>query len=128
MALTTKGRGDLSGNILWRQDTGAPYVPSLLHHRGLLYLATENGVLTVVDAATGKLVFKERLGGGFSASPVATREHIVLANEDGELFILAAGRTFELVQKVSFDSRIMASPVVVDGRLVVRTDQKVFVF
>lgn len=134
MAIRTGGSGDVtSSHTLWRVPTGAPYVASLLHHEGLLYLATENGILSAVGAEDGKTVWRTRLGGYFSASPLAVRDdengdRILLANEEGELFVVRAGREFELLEKSEFPERILASPVIAGGRLLVRTDSKLYAF
>ena len=78
---------------MWRTDTGAPYVSSLVHYDGLLYMAGDVGVLSAIDATTGQRVWQERTGGVFTASPVAADGKIYLLSEDGQTIVLAAGST-----------------------------------
>ncbi|MGH8248035.1 MAG: hypothetical protein ACREUU_16555, partial [Gammaproteobacteria bacterium] len=60
-----------------------PYVSSLLLYQGLIYMATETGIASCVDAAIGQLLWRERMGGVFPASPVAAEGRIYLVNEVG---------------------------------------------
>ena len=128
-AVRTGGSGDVNtSHVLWQHQTGAPYTSSLLYHDGLVYLATENGVVSAVDAANGETVWKERLGGYFSASPVAADGKIYLLNEEGEAFVLKAGRQFVQLSKTEFPERLMASPIAANGRVFIRSDGRVYAF
>ena len=129
LALRTGGTGDVTAtHTLWRKETGAPYVSSPLYHRGLVYLATEVGVASAIDADTGESVWRQRLGGNFSASPLAAGDEIVFVNQEGDLFVIAAGSEYRLVRQVTFPERVMASPVLTGGRLYVRTDSRLYAF
>jgi outer membrane protein assembly factor BamB len=107
---------------VWEVKTGAPYVSSLLFYHGLIYMATETGIASCVDAADGKLLWRERLGGVFSASPVGANGKVYLVNENGETFVLNAGRQFQVLHKNVIEERTLASPAVSGGRLFLRTD------
>ena len=123
MAVRAGGSNDVNGShVKWQIPTGAPYVSSLLYHDGLIYMATETGVASCLDAETGATLWKERLGGYFSASPVAAAGKVYFANEEGETFVVKAGRTFKLLQKNELDERTMASPAFARGRIFIRTD------
>lgn len=127
MALKPGGRGDVSrSHLQWLVPTGAPYVSSILYYQGLLYMATELGIASCVDAADGRTLWKQRLGGVFSASPVAAAGKVFLVNEQGEAFVLAAGRDFKLLAKNHLGERTLASPALSGGRLYLRTDQHLF--
>ena len=127
LALATGGLGDVSDtHIRWRHPTRAPYVSSLLLYDGLLYMATENGVLTVTDATSGAIVWRERLGGVFTASPVAASGHVYFLNESGETVVLRPGREPTVVSRNRLGERSLASPAVVEGRILIRTDQHLF--
>lgn len=124
MAVKTSGRGGIQpSDILWRIPTGAPYVSSLLYHGGLIYMATESGIGSCVDAASGKTLWKKRLGGYFSASPVAADGKVYLVNEEGDAFVLKAGREYHLLQKNSLGERTLASPAIAGGDIFLRTDE-----
>jgi outer membrane protein assembly factor BamB len=111
------------GKVLWEVKTGAPYVSSLLYYEGLLYMATETGIASCVDAATGKTLWKERFGGVFSASPVAANGKVYLINESGEAFVLQAGRELKILHKNLLAERTLASPAVSGGQIFLRTDE-----
>ena len=100
--------------------------PSPVYYRGLLYVLLDNGVLTCLDGATGKEVYRKRLGGSCNSSPVANDGCIYLSNNDGTTFVVKAGREFALVGTNSLDERITASPAVAGDALIFRTDSHVY--
>ncbi len=126
MAIRPGGKGDISKtHVLWRIDTGAPYVSSLVYHDGLLYMAGDVGVLSAIDAKTGKRIWQERTGGVFTASPVAADGKIYLLSEDGQTIVLAAGKTPRVLARNRLAARQLASPAISGGRLFIRTDDAV---
>ncbi len=125
-ALRAGGRGDLSSQLLWIVPTGAPYVSSLLHYEGRLYMANDVGVLTAVNAADGERVWQERVEGVFSASPIAGAGHVYFPSEGGVTFVVKAGPKPEIVARNDLGARIIASPAASGGRLFIRTDDALF--
>ena len=116
-------------HVAWRKTRGSPYTPTPIVYDGLLYVCNDNGVLTVYDAATGAQVYTHRIGttnSTFSASPVAGRGHLYLSSEDGEVFVVKAGRTYELIATNRMGEALMATPAISDGILIVRGQQHVF--
>ena len=107
---------------------GGPYKPSPVIYDGLMYVVNNAGILTVYEAPTGKQVYQQRLGtgGSFSASPVAADGKVYAWSEDGDVYVVKAGRTFEQVGKNSMGEVIMATPAVADGMLVVRGMKHVY--
>jgi len=127
MALRPGGKGDLAPNqLVWKVESGAPYISSLVYYDGLIYMVGDVGVLTVVDAKTGARVYQERIGGVYSASPVAADGKIYLLSEDGEAIVISAGRTPTIVARNKLDARQLASPAVAGGRLFVRSDDALY--
>jgi outer membrane protein assembly factor BamB len=125
MAIRTGGRGNVSAtHVAWKVPTGAPYVPSLVFYQGLVYMAGELGVVNVVDAATGQRVWQERIGGIFTASPVAGDGKIYLVSETGETVVLKAGRTPAVLARNRLDAHFVASPAIAGGRLFLRADDR----
>ncbi|HVS64962.1 MAG TPA: PQQ-binding-like beta-propeller repeat protein [Thermoanaerobaculia bacterium] len=125
LALRPDGRGDVTdSHTLWRVDTGAPYVSSLVVYDGLLYMAADHGVVTAIDPATGERIWRERTGGIFSASPVAGDGKLYLMSETGATFVYAAGRESEVLATNQIEGRIVATPAISDGRIFVRTDER----
>lgn len=125
-AIRPGGRGDVSKtHVVWHVPTGSPYVSSLVHYDGLLYMAGDVGVITCVDAKTGAPVWRERLGGVYTASPVAADGKIYLPSESGETIVLRAGRTPQVLARNQIDGRVLASPAIAGGRIFIRTDDHV---
>jgi len=85
-------------------------------------MSNEVGVVSCVEAASGTLLWKERLAGIFFASPVAADGKIYFTGETGEVFVLRAGRTAELLAKNTLEERLLASPAVSGGTIFLRGD------
>ncbi len=128
MAIKPGGSGEIaaSGHVLWRVASGGPYISSLVFYEGLIYMMGDVGVLTVTDAKTGERVHQERLGGVYSASPVAADGKVYLLSEDGETIVLAAGRTPRVLARNRLNARQLASPAISGGRLFIRSDDALF--
>jgi outer membrane protein assembly factor BamB len=103
--------------------TGAPYVGSLVHHQGLVFMATEQGIATAVDPATGERVWRQRLGGAFTSSPVAGDGKVYFTNEGGETVVLEAGREGKVLARNTLGERVVGSPAISDGQIFMRTDE-----
>jgi outer membrane protein assembly factor BamB len=125
MALPLASTGRISPKAArWRIDRGSPYTSTPLVYDNVLYVLTDGGVFSAYDAATGALVYHARLGSGtsgFSASPVAAGGHLYVANEDGDLFVVRAGKTPEVVFTHAFKETIFATPALDGNLLIVRT-------
>jgi outer membrane protein assembly factor BamB len=125
LAIRLGGSGDISNShVVWKTPTGAPYVSSLVHYDGLLYMATEMGIVSAIDPATGQSVWRERMGGVFTASPVAGDGKVYLASETGETLVLRAGRTPQILSRNRLNTHIVASPAIAGGRLYLRGDDE----
>ena len=128
MAIKPGGRGDLAGteHILWHVPTGAPYVSSVVHYKGVIYLASDAGVLQAADAKTGERLFQMRTGGVFSAAPIAGDGKIYFVSENGETIVLRASREPEIVTRNSINGRFLASPIAAYGQLFLRSDDTIY--
>ncbi len=123
MAIRAGGRGDVSRtHVRWSVPTGAPYVSSLVYYDGLVYMASDVGVVSAVDAGSGQRVWQERIAGIFTASPVAGDGKIYLPSETGDTIVLAAGREPRVLARNPLGERTAASPAVAHGRIFLRTD------
>jgi hypothetical protein len=128
LAIRPGGKGDVTGtHLVWSTPRGSPFVPSPILHDGLLYMVNDmQSIGTCFDARSGETVWQERLGvakrEGFSASPIGVDGKIFFTNDDGETFVLRAGRKFELLHVNNIGERMLASPALVDGRWYMRTD------
>jgi outer membrane protein assembly factor BamB len=130
-AVRAGARGDLSlppgrsssDAIAWSHDRDGTYISSPIVYRGLLYTLNNNGILTAYDADTGERLYRARVGGGgaFSASPIAADGKLFVASEDGDVFVVQAGREYVELARHSMNEVIMASPAISDGLLFIRT-------
>jgi outer membrane protein assembly factor BamB len=128
MAVRTGGRGDVNAShIVWQTPTGAPYVSSLVYDAGLVYMTTDIGGITAVDAKTGERVWQHRLNAVFSASPVAADGKVYFTSETGTVFVVRSGsRTPEILATNEMGERFIASPAISGGRLFLRSDDRLF--
>jgi outer membrane protein assembly factor BamB len=126
VAIRAGGSGDVAANgVVWRMPSGAPNISSPIHHDGLIDMAGD-GVVTVSDAKTGERVYHERVGGVYTASPVAGDGKIYLVSEDGETIVLRAGRTPAILARNHLTARQLASPAIAGGRLFIRSDDVLY--
>ena len=110
-------------SFAWSTTRGGPYLPTPLVYGDLLYVLLNNGTLAAFDAKTGERLYQERLGGkggSFSASPVAADGKIYLTSEDGDVFVVKAGRAYELLATNPVGEVLMATPAIADGVLYFR--------
>ena len=125
MAIRLGGRGDIaSTHVDWRVPTGAPYVSSLLHYQGVIYMGGENGILSAVDATNGQRLWQERVGGVFTASPIGGDGKVYFVSEAGETVVLKAGRTFQVLSRNRVPGHFVASPAAGGGKLFLRADDR----
>lgn len=98
-----------------------------LLYRGILYVVSSRGVLTAFEPRTGVQIYQQRLApGGYSASPVAADGRIYIAGEDGQIFTIRAGRTFEILATSAMNEPTMATPALAGHTLFVRTEHWVW--
>lgn len=124
--------GDATGdtkNLHWKLDRGTPDVASPVIYDGYVYLADEKGVLSCLDAESGKIQYQQRLlAGNHRSTPVAAGAHIFVAGRKGRLFVVKAGPEFKLVSKIDLAEETTASPAIANGRLYVRTFEALYAF
>lgn len=117
-------KADGSGEIAWENGTRV-YVPSMLVHQGHLFAVADAGVAYCWNAATGEELWKGRLGGTFSSSPVLVGERIYVTNEEGETFVFKASLTeFELLAKNRLGNVCFASPAICGSRIYTRVAEQ----
>lgn len=112
--------------IAWQSSKGSPYTPTPIIYEDLLYICADNGVLSAYDAKTGTLIYQQRLPSSFSASPVAADGKLYLASQDGEVFVVKAGRKYELLATNPMGQALMATPAISDGLLIVRAEDYIY--
>lgn len=130
-AIKLGGSGDLTGTtkVVWEYEKGTAYVPSNLLYGDYLYLVSDKGILTGIDAVSGKIVYE---GGRvpvpsmFKASPVGFQGHILLASEDGDVFVVRGGPVHEVLAVNSIDESIWASPAIAGGKIFIRSEKHLY--
>jgi outer membrane protein assembly factor BamB len=118
-----------SQSVVWSRTARGPYMSTPLVYGGLLYVLANNGVFDAYQVKTGDEVYRQRLpeiGSGYSASPVAADGKIYLSNEDGEMLVVRAGRTFEHIATNSMGEPLMATPALSNGVMYVRSSRTLF--
>ncbi|MFO0901960.1 MAG: PQQ-binding-like beta-propeller repeat protein [Pirellulales bacterium] len=121
------GRGDVTqSHVAWKQTKGIPKYSSPCLVGDLLFTSAENGVLSCLDAKTGEVVWQERVGGSFTASPITAEGRVYFSNEDGDTFVVAAARKYELAGRGKLEQGCMASLAVYDKSLIIRTTKNLY--
>ena len=135
-AIRETATGDISlapnetsnANVVWSVQRGGAYMATPLLYRDQLYVLAWNGVLHTFDAKTGERFFQQRLGGGtsaFTASPIAADGKLYFMSEEGDVFVVKPGRTFELLATNAMGQIVMATPAVSDGVIYFRTGKSI---
>jgi outer membrane protein assembly factor BamB len=123
-AIRVGGRGDVTDtNITWRTASLVPQTPSPLLVDDLLFMINDAGVLTCLEAASGRQVWRERLRGSFAASLLYADGHVYCFSRDGVTTVLKAARSYELLATNVLDSGFMASPAVSGRTFFLRTKE-----
>ena len=121
----------IGGGLVWKFLRSIPQLPSPLVYRGVLYMINEGGVLTTLDASTGKLYKQARLRGEadkYYASPVAADGKIYVTSHTGKVSVLKAGAEQELLAVNEVEEDVLATPALVDGRVIIRTKGAVYCY
>ena len=115
--------------IAWFQPRLSGYTPSPLFYRGQLYVVNDNGVMQVVDAATGAEIYRARVGGvgnTFSSSPFASSGRVYALSEDGDTFVFEAGKEYVELAKNSLGEMSLSTPAADETSLFVRTQTRLY--
>jgi outer membrane protein assembly factor BamB len=122
-AVRSGGEGGVTAtHLVWEQTQGVPMIPSFVYLRPHLYAVTTNGFAFCFEARDGKVVWQERIGGAFSASPVYADGCLYLLAEDGTTTVLEAGPTFKRIARNPLNEAAQASMAVSGGQFFIRTE------
>lgn len=129
MAVRLGGKGNVTDtHVAWTLNKGAPHTPSMILQGDELYMVADNGIASCVNAKTGELHWRERLGSGYSASPIRVDERIYFFSEEGQCHVVACGQEFKLLAESDLGERTLASPAVVENALIIRTENNLYRF
>jgi len=121
-AVKPDGQGDVTTtHVAWKLTKGAPRYASQVLVGDLLFMGNDQGVLSCVDARTGDVMWQERVGGTFTASPLAAGDRIYFFSEEGDVPVIAATREFKLLAKNKISAGFMASAAVTGDALILRS-------
>jgi outer membrane protein assembly factor BamB len=129
LAIRPDGSGDVTAtHVAWTAKRGVPHTASLLLVGEELYMVSDGGMASCLDARTGKVYWQERLGGNFSASPVDADGKVYFQSEDGVGTVIEAGREFKKLARNALGEKTLASYAVVDAALFLRTEKNLYRF
>jgi len=122
IGINPDGFGNVTNtHVLWHDHRGASYVPSPIAAGNWFFVVSDGGVATCWEAKTGNLLWKQRLGAHHSASPVSAGGNLYFPADNGDMFVLKAGPTYDLVSQNSIDEECHASPAISQGELFIRS-------
>jgi outer membrane protein assembly factor BamB len=126
-AVSLQADGDAATRkVVWETARNVPTMPSAVYVKPYLFLVSEKGIATCLEAATGKEKWQERLSGSYSASPVAADGHVYFLSEEGETTVILAGGQFEVVARNALNEPCQASMAVSHRQLFIRTREHLF--
>ncbi len=125
LAIDPSGQGDVTeSHVKWSTaSANIPHTPSLVGMHGKVAMVSDKGIAAAYDALTGKELWKERIGGNFSASPLLVGSLMYLLSEEGDCTVLDIADIPTVVAKNKLDARTLASPAVIGNDLLIRTDK-----
>lgn len=127
LAIRVDGQGDVTGtHVAWKATSQVPLMSSPLLAGVDLYFVADAGVLTCLDALTGRLRWRERLGGNYAASPTLADGRIYLFSREGKALILRPGPRFEKLAENQLAATIFATPAFVGNAIYLRSDTHLY--
>ena len=126
-AIRPNGSGDVTQtHVVWSRKRGVPLNPSPLLVDEELYIVSDRGIATCLNARTGRTYWRQRLGGDFSASPIYADGRIYFLNEEGETTVISAGTQFKKLATNLLDGRTLSSMAVSGKSIYLRTDRYLY--
>jgi outer membrane protein assembly factor BamB len=121
--ITLQGDETSNSGVQWSLARGGSYIHTMLLYRDLLYNVNWNGTILCLDPASGKEVYSAKLGSSrsFIASPVASDGRIYIVDEEGTVYIIKDGRTFNVLAEIPMKDICMTAPAITDGMIFFRT-------
>jgi outer membrane protein assembly factor BamB len=108
-------------HVAWKVKRSVSNKPSILLIDDLIYMINDTGIASCVEAKSGELVWQQRIGGEYSASPVYADGKIWLFSEDGKTTVIRPGRVFETLTENKLDEGFLASPAIAGKAFYLRT-------
>jgi outer membrane protein assembly factor BamB len=126
-AVRTGGKGDVTKtHIAWESKDDVSKIPSMLYVRPFLFLITETGVAKCIRAKTGEEIWRERLEGRYSASPIWTDGRIYFLSAKGKTTVVQAGDEFKVLAENELNEKCGASPAVSQKHIFIRSENNLY--
>lgn len=113
-------------HVAWTTKKAAPHTPSLLLVNDELYMVSDKGIASCLNALTGQEHWSERIGGGYSASPLLADGKIYIQSEEGPAIVIKPGKQFAKLADAGFKERTLASYAVGENCLFIRTESNLY--
>lgn len=127
IAVKPEGSGNITeSGFVWQTDVDVPGINTPVAHNGLLYMIQEKGQLTCLEAATGNVVYKEKLKGEFYSSPIIADGKVYLPSKQGIVYVLKEGRAFEILAQNKLDAEFWASIAISGQTIILRSDKNLY--
>ena len=127
LAVRPDGTGDVTkSHVAWKLARGVPLTPSPIIVGDEFYMVNDGGIASCLDARTGMVIWQQRLGGTYSASPVFADGRIYFLAEQGVTTVIAPGKEFRRLATNPLDGGLLASMAVSNGSLFLRTDTHLY--
>jgi outer membrane protein assembly factor BamB len=130
LAIKLGGSGDITkSSIAWQYEKGTAYVSSPILYGDYIYLISDKGILTCLDAKTGLVKYeggRVPVPASFMSSPVAFDGKILMSSQDGDTFVVKAGPVHEVMRTNSLSEPIYTTPALAGGRIFIRGEKNLY--
>jgi outer membrane protein assembly factor BamB len=127
LAVRVDGQGDVTDtHLAWKTDKLVPKTASPILVDGLLYMVSDDGMITCLQEKTGEQVWRQRIGGNYAGSPIYADGRIYFCNQQGKTTVIKPGHNYEALATNTLDTGLMASPAVSGKALYLRTKTHIY--
>jgi outer membrane protein assembly factor BamB len=127
LAIRADGRGDVTKtHVAWRISKQVPAMSSPIVIDRVVYMVSDEGVVTCADSKSGDVLFRQRVGGNYSASPLVADGKLLFASREGDVTVARAAATWEELSKNHLSGQLMASPAIWEDSLILRSDSHLY--
>ena len=128
LAIDPNGNGDVTdSHVRWSfKSPNVPKTSSLVGYRNQIIMSSDQGIGSAVDCTSGQELWKKRLGGNYSASPLLNGDFIYFQSEQGETTVMKLGREPQEISKSALPGRIFASFAVIDNDFLIRAEDGLY--
>lgn len=126
-AVNPEGNGDITEtNVLWKCTEDVPGISTPVVNNGLIFMVSERGMLTCLEAKTGKVIWKEKLKGQFNSSPIWIDMKVYITSLSGVTTVINASKEFEILAENALDGRYIAPPSVASKSIILRSNSHIY--